>query len=65
MQTQLPVVETPETLLAEQRLTLNNIDWDTYENILAAFGEHRAVRLHYNAGVLEFMVPLEASRKPQ
>ncbi|KAI9131126.1 Uma2 family endonuclease [Acaryochloris sp. CCMEE 5410] len=64
MQTQQPVVKIPKTLPAEQRLTLNNIDWKTYENILAAFGEHRAVRLHYSAGVLELMVPLEAHENP-
>lgn len=64
MQTQLPVAETKESMPAEQRLTLNNIAWDTYEKILDAFGEHRAVRLHYNEGVLEFMVPLEAHENP-
>lgn len=64
MQTQLPVAETTETMPAEQRLTLNDISWDTYEKILDAFGEHRAVRLHYDEGVLEFMVPLEAHENP-
>ncbi|NJK30748.1 MAG: Uma2 family endonuclease [Acaryochloris sp. SU_5_25] len=48
------------TLLGEQRLTLHNVSWETYEKILGAFGEHRAVRFHYDQGVLEFMVPLEA-----
>lgn len=64
MQTQLPVAETTESMPAEQRLTLNNVSWDTYEKILDAFGEHRAVRLHYDQGVLEFMVPLEAHENP-
>ncbi|MGR3280478.1 Uma2 family endonuclease, partial [Acaryochloris marina NIES-2412] len=64
MQTQLPVAKSTETMLAEQRLTLNNVSWDTYEKILDAFGEHRAVRLHYDEGVLEFMVPLEAHENP-
>lgn len=64
MQTQLLVAETTETKLAEQRLTLNNISWDTYEKLLASFGEHRAVRFHYDNGVLEFMVPLEAHENP-
>ncbi|MGF1600950.1 MAG: Uma2 family endonuclease [Chloroflexi bacterium AL-N5] len=45
---------------SEQRLTLHNISWDTYEKILVALGEHRAAHLTYDEGVLEFMVPLEA-----
>jgi Uma2 family endonuclease len=28
------------------------------------FGEHRAVRLTYDQGVLEFMVPLEEHENP-
>ncbi|PSB54943.1 Uma2 family endonuclease [Chroococcidiopsis cubana CCALA 043] len=43
----------------EQRLTLSDVSWDTYEKLLEAFGEHRAARLTYDLGVLEFMVPLE------
>lgn len=62
------MVKTPEsthkapvvTVPAEQRLTLHNIPWTTYENLLEAFGEHRAARITYDQGVLEFMVPLEA-----
>lgn len=49
---------------AEQRLTLNDVSWETYEKILDAFGEHRAVRFHYDQGVLELMVPLEAHESP-
>lgn len=64
MQTQQPVIEAKEALSAEQRLTLHNVSWDTYEKILDAFGEHRAVRLHYDQGLLEFMVPLEAHENP-
>lgn len=64
MQTQLPVPETIETKPAEQRLTLTNVSWDTYEKLLDTFGEHRAVRLHYDQGLLEFMVPLEAHENP-
>lgn len=64
MQTQLPVTETIQTSPAEQRLTLRNVSWETYEKLLDAFGEHRAVRFHYDEGVLEFMVPLEAHENP-
>jgi Uma2 family endonuclease len=49
---------------AEQRLTLHDMSWETYEKLLEAFGEHRAARMTYDAGVLEFMVPLEAHENP-
>lgn len=66
------MVQTPESTNmalvtvapAEQRLTLHNISWDTYEKLLDAFGEHRAARITYDAGVLEFMVPVEAHEHP-
>ena len=48
----------------EKRLTLYDISWDTYEKLLEAFGEHRAARLTYDQGVLEFMVPLEEHENP-
>lgn len=64
MQTQLPITTNTETRLAEQRLTLTNVSWDTYETLLDTFGEHRAVRFHYDEGVLEFMVPLEDHENP-
>ena len=50
--------------LPEQRITLHNISWGTYELLLEAFGEHRAARLTYDSGVLEFMVPLEEHENP-
>lgn len=59
------MVRTPESNVApmtvapaEQRLTLNNVSWHTYEKLLEAFGEHRAVRLTYDQGVLEFIIGL-------
>lgn len=48
----------------EQRLTLYDISWDTYELLLEAFGEHRAFRLTYDRGALELMVPLEEHENP-
>lgn len=56
----LPQVELPP----EQRLTLYDVSWDTYEKLLEAFGEHRAVRVTYDRGVLELMVPLEEHENP-
>jgi Uma2 family endonuclease len=51
-------------IAAEQRLTLNNVSWETYEQILEALGEHRAAQITYSEGILEFMVPLEAHENP-
>lgn len=48
----------------EKRLTLYDVSWDTYEKLLEAFGEHRAARLTYDQGLLEFMVPLEEHENP-
>ncbi|MBD2339255.1 Uma2 family endonuclease [Calothrix sp. FACHB-156] len=48
-----------EKPLAEKRVTLNNISWDAYEQILEALGNNRAARLTYYQGMLEIMTPLE------
>jgi Uma2 family endonuclease len=65
MQTQIPLTSSnSEASIAEQRLTLYNVSWETYDKLLEAFGEHRAVRFHYDQGVLELMVPLEAHESP-
>ena len=53
-----------QATLAEQRLTLYNVSWDAYEQILDALGDGRAVHLTYDQGVLEFMVPSEAHENP-
>jgi len=50
--------------LSEKRLTLYDVSWNTYEKLLEAFGEHRAARLTYDRGVLEFMVLLEEHENP-
>ena len=57
-------IQPPSMTSAEQRLVLQNISWATYEQLLVAFGEHRAVRLHFDRGILELMVPLEAHERP-
>ncbi|MDJ0733949.1 MAG: Uma2 family endonuclease [Nostocaceae cyanobacterium] len=50
----------PEIELPEKRVTLHNISWEGYEQILDALGESRAARVHYYRGMLEIMTPLEA-----
>jgi Uma2 family endonuclease len=59
-----PQISSIQAPPAEHRLTLYNVRWDTYEKLLEAFGEHRAVRFTYDEGVLELMVPLEAHENP-
>ena len=41
-----------------QTLLLKDINWSTFEQLLAELGEHRAARLSYSQGWLEIMVPL-------
>jgi Uma2 family endonuclease len=63
-----PIATSPDCRIAvfppEQRLLLQNISWAAYGQMLAALGEHRAVRLHYDRGILELMVPLEDHERP-
>ena len=47
---------TPE--LAEQRVILSNISWQTFEQLLKELGDNRASRLAYDEGILEIMTPL-------
>lgn len=47
---------TPE--IAEQRVILSNISWQTFEQLLKELGDKRASRLAYDEGLLEIMTPL-------
>jgi Uma2 family endonuclease len=40
------------------RVVLNNISWQQFENLLIDLGEHRAARVAYDQGQLEIMTPL-------
>ncbi len=51
------MIET-ELILGEQRVLLQNISWDGFENLLSELGETRGTRLIYDGGVLELMSPL-------
>jgi len=44
--------------LAEQRVVLKNISWQTFTAMLNEMGEKRKVRLAYIDGILEIMTPL-------
>jgi len=43
--------------LPEQRVLLRNVDWQTYENLLAAHRDSAAPRFTYDRGSLEIMSP--------
>lgn len=47
---------TPE--IAEQRVILSNVSWQTFEQLLKELGDKRATRLAYDEGFLEIMTPL-------
>ena len=44
--------------LAENRVILNNISWDTFERLLADIGDRRKTLFHYINSTLEIMSPL-------
>jgi Uma2 family endonuclease len=46
------------SVLAEERVVLQNVTWQFYELMLAQLGENRSVRLAYDRGILELMSPL-------
>lgn len=41
----------------EQRVTLHNVSWETYERLLADLGDGSAPRLTYDRGTLDIMSP--------
>ena len=41
-----------------QRIVLQNVNWQQFEDILAELGEHRSSRIAYSQGTLEIMTPL-------
>jgi Uma2 family endonuclease len=42
---------------AEQRIVLSDVAWETYEQLLANFGDRRVPRFAYDQGVLEIVSP--------
>lgn len=43
---------------AEERVFLHNVQWQTYERLLADLANQSSIRLSYNQGTLEIMTPL-------
>lgn len=46
------------TIPPGQRLLLQAVTWQEFEEILAELGEHRSARVAYDDGILEIMTPL-------
>jgi Uma2 family endonuclease len=55
-------MQTLITEIAEQRVILSNISWQTFEQLLKELGDNRSTRLAYNNGLLEIMTPLGPMR---
>lgn len=51
-------MKTATPAIAEQRVLLSNVSWETFERLLEELGDNRATRLAYNEGLLEIMTPL-------
>jgi Uma2 family endonuclease len=60
----IPSASEPVLLLAEQRICLQNISWQLFENLLTEIGTNGTNRLAYYQGVLEFMTPLPEHERP-
>jgi Uma2 family endonuclease len=56
--TTLESKEFPKSAIAEERVVLNNISWETFERLLTEAGNNRNTRFHYLDGMLEIMSPL-------
>jgi Uma2 family endonuclease len=45
--------------MGEKRVLFHGLNWQRYQQILQALGEHRSARLTYDEGTLEISMPLE------
>jgi Uma2 family endonuclease len=48
-----------ESIIGERRVVFRHLNWQRYQQILQALGEHRSARLTYDEGTLEISMPLE------
>ena len=53
----MSVVATPPVESQEQRIILDNVNWETYEGLLAANRDRSSPRMAYDKGTLEIMTP--------
>jgi len=55
-----PIVPQPLAQpVGERRVVLRDLDWQRYQMIRQAIGEHRSVQFVYDQGLLEITMPLE------
>ncbi len=47
-----------QSIIAEQRVLIHNINWQLFESLLDAMTHNNSSRISYNKGTLEFMSPL-------
>lgn len=50
-------VATPPRIVADERVVLPNVRWETYERLLSDDHERRVPRMTYDQGVLELVTP--------
>lgn len=55
----------PENAIAENRVVLRDIKWQTFKALLADAGDNRAWRIAYDQGVLEIRMPLQEHEQPK
>ena len=48
----------------DQRIIIEGMSWETYERLLADFGESHTVRMAFDQGTLEIMAPSFAHERP-
>lgn len=55
----------PENAIAQNRVVLNDIKWQTFKALLADAGDNRAWRIAYDQGVLEIRMPYQQHEVPK
>jgi len=66
MNSQTLAASTPQSQhLAEARVVLTGVSWQTFKALLADIGDNRACRLAYNQGILEIMAPYQEHEAPK
>ncbi|VTU00608.1 Uncharacterized protein OS=Nostoc punctiforme (strain ATCC 29133 / PCC 73102) GN=Npun_F4828 PE=4 SV=1: Uma2 [Gemmataceae bacterium] len=58
-----PATAPPRRRKPGRAVRIANVPWDMYEGVLKAFGDRRGVRVTYDRGELEIMVPSQEHEK--
>ncbi|WP_347239492.1 Uma2 family endonuclease [Microcoleus sp. FACHB-68] len=65
MQTVPATPPSQQQVPVNSRFILSRISWETFKALLADAGDDRAWRIAYDAGVLEFRMPLQEHEQPK